>query len=152
MIATWSLSRVEGLRYSRSLLVLFNGLASRLISRLEYSFVMGAKDTYYLCTQCGNDFVKWSDDALFSGILLLSIKTIVAQKSTCDHRAVTPHILKESSPQLEQRISTGSSEFDRALRGLVSGSITLLGRNRESVKHTYGTSCSFRIRITYIGE
>jgi len=92
---------------------------------------MATKDVYYLCSECGNDFVKWSGrcPGCRAWNTLVEYKNEASStKKTRDHKAVIPQVLTQSSPELEKRISTGSSEFDRALSGgLVAGSITLLG-------------------------
>lgn len=92
---------------------------------------MATKDTYYVCNECGNDFIKWSGrcpgcsawNTLVEYTHELSVKS---NKRT--YTALAPTALKESDTTQEQRITTGSVEFDRALSGgLVAGSLTLLG-------------------------
>lgn len=92
---------------------------------------MATKEIYYLCTQCGNDFAKWSGKCPgcheWNTLIEYKNEASVVKKQT-NHTAILPQVLTEGSPELKKRISTGSSEFDRALSGgLVAGSITLLG-------------------------
>lgn len=86
----------------------------------------------FVCNDCGEEFAKWqgkcSNCQLWNTLQEFKISPNEARKKNSQFEADLPVLLASVKDNLDLRISTGSSEFDRALSGgLVAGSITLLG-------------------------
>ena len=90
-----------------------------------------SKNIVFVCSECGEEFSKWQGkcDSCNSWNSIKEFKTSLRNSaSQRQAEAIEPIILSEVVSKTEDRISTGSSEFDEALSdGLVIGSITLLG-------------------------
>jgi DNA repair protein RadA/Sms len=105
---------------------------------------MSKNKTIFFCTDCGNEFPKWSGQCA----ACFAWNTITEQPATSKSKAKTssnsgrsggslfvsdglkrtPHKLKNLETSGELRFSTGLSEFDRVLGGgAVVGSLVLVG-------------------------
>jgi len=85
----------------------------------------------YVCSECGEEFSKWQGkcDSCNSWNTIKEFKTTSRSSAARSKvQADEPILLNDIQTKEEDRISTGSSEFDESLSGgLVTGSITLLG-------------------------
>lgn len=87
--------------------------------------------TIYVCSDCGEEYARWQGkcESCTSWNTIKEFKTALKNSSSREKaQAVEPIFLNDIQTKEEDRISTGSSEFDESLSGgLVTGSITLLG-------------------------
>lgn len=110
-----------------------------------------AKDIYYVCSQCGEDFAKWqgkcSNCQTWNSLVEYKVDNRLPNQNKSE--ALKPQRLSEISNHTEKRLSTGSSEFDRALSGgLVAGSITLVGGDPGIGKSTLMLQIAHSVKDT----
>lgn len=97
--------------------------------KLRRSFQVAKQRTLYICSECGQQYPKWSGKCNSCGswnTLEESVET-VARASSAPVRKLPCLRLNEVSYDDDVRYATGSSELDRVLGGgLVKGSLVLL--------------------------
>lgn len=95
------------------------------------------KKTIYACSNCGNDFLKWSGKCEACGAWnsLKEVKNqTVSKKSVEEAEAID---ISQVKVEKDERILSGLSEFDAVLGGgIVKGSVNLVGGNPGIGKST----------------
>lgn len=102
---------------------------------------MAKKDTTYVCTECGNDFAKWSGQCAACGEWNTLKEFREAKSSKADGKKSQGLDLMmveiPESTQGKEKFSSGISEVDRVLQeGFFPGSVMLLGGNPGVGKST----------------
>lgn len=102
---------------------------------------MAKKDTTYVCTQCGNDFAKWSGQCAGCGEWNTLKEFREARVSKADEKkAKGLDLMTVEIPEMslgKEKFSSGILEVDRVLQeGFFPGSVLLLGGNPGVGKST----------------
>ena len=94
---------------------------------------MKSKTVFY-CTECGNEFPRWTGQCTACGSWNTVVEQPAVQKTGSKSEALKPGIrripklLSELDSEEELRFSTGIDELDRVLGGgAVKGSLVLFG-------------------------
>lgn len=102
---------------------------------------MAKKDTTYVCTECGNDFAKWSGQCAACGEWNTLKEFREAKSSKADEKKSQGlDLMTVEIPEStlgKEKFSSGISEVDRVLQeGFFPGSVMLLGGNPGVGKST----------------
>jgi len=88
--------------------------------------------TVYICSECGNEFLRWSgrctNCGAWNSLIEETISTSKSQKKISKTKYTEPILIKDIPDNDCERIITGIEELDRTLGGgIVQGSLILIG-------------------------